>query len=38
MAMRIIGSKIFEDRPTIATSLGYSRLWSTLSEAGDNGS
>jgi hypothetical protein len=32
MAMRIIGSKIFEERPTISTSLGHSRLWSMLSE------
>jgi hypothetical protein len=32
MAMRIIGSKIFEERPTISTSLGHSRLWSMPSE------
>ena len=36
LAMRIIGSKIFEDRPTISTSLCHSRLWSVPSEAGDN--
>jgi hypothetical protein len=36
LAMRIIGSKIFEDRPTISTSLCHSRLWSMPSEAGDN--
>jgi hypothetical protein len=30
MAMRIIGSKFFEKRLTIATPLGHSSLWSML--------
>jgi hypothetical protein len=32
MAMRIIGSQFFEERPAIAASLGHSRLWSMLRE------
>jgi hypothetical protein len=32
MEMRIIGSKFFEQRPTIATSVGHPPPWSMLSE------
>jgi len=32
MAMRIIGGKFFEERPTIVNSLGHPSPWSMLSE------